>query len=80
MNEICETIRRVTGNEKIRYVPLTYDQCIGQTKESIDNMKWYNEYGDFEERFPEKTREVYDKMKTLEEWLQETKWLMNEKK
>jgi hypothetical protein len=40
-------------------------------------MRWYNEYGDIEERHAEKTREVYDKMKTLEEWIQETKWLMN---
>jgi nucleoside-diphosphate-sugar epimerase len=77
MDEICETIRRVTGNEKIRYVSLTSDQCVGQTKETLDNMRWYNEYGDIEERHAEKTREVYDKMKTLEEWIQETKWLMN---
>jgi len=25
-----------------------------------------------------KTREVYNQMKTLEEWIQETRWLMND--
>ncbi|CAF1372444.1 unnamed protein product [Adineta steineri] len=79
MDEICHIIRHVTGNEKIRYTPLTYDQCVGQSKETLDNMRWYNEYGDFEERHPEKTKEVYNKMKTLEEWIQETGWLMNGK-
>ncbi len=78
MNEICETIRRVTGNTKIRYVSLTYDQCIEQTKETLDNMRWYNEYGDVEERQEEKTKDVYNKMKTLKEWIKETRWLMNE--
>lgn len=79
MDEICERIRRVTGNEKIRYTQLTYDQCAEQSKETIDNMKWYNDYGDVEERHAEKTKEVYNKMKTFEEWIQETKWLMNDK-
>ncbi|CAF2821523.1 unnamed protein product [Rotaria sp. Silwood2] len=79
MDEICETIRCVTGNKKIRYTPLTYDQCVGQTKETLDNMRWYNEYGDIEERHAEKTKQVYNQMKTLAEWIKETKWLMNEK-
>ncbi|CAF1267632.1 unnamed protein product [Adineta ricciae] len=77
MEEICEIIRRVTGNDKVRYTQLTDEQCAGQAKETLDNLRWYNDYGDFEERHPEKTKEVYDKMKTLEEWIQETKWLMN---
>jgi nucleoside-diphosphate-sugar epimerase len=79
MDEICETIRRVTGNNKIQYIPLTYEQCVGQAKETLDNMRWYNEYGSFEQRHAEKTREVYNQMKTLEEWIRETRWLMNEK-
>ena len=78
MEEICQTIQRVTGNEKIQYIPLSYDQCVGQTKETIDNMRWYNDYGDVEERHAEKTKQVFDKMKTFEEWIRETKWLMNE--
>ena len=78
MEEICQTIQRVTGNEKIRYIPLSYDQCVGQTKETIDNMRWYNDYGDVEERQAEKTKEVFDKMKTFEEWIRETRWLMHE--
>ncbi|CAF2112324.1 unnamed protein product [Rotaria magnacalcarata] len=80
MDEVCETIRCVTGNKYIRYIPLTYEQCVGQTKEAIDNMRWYNEYGDVEERHAEKTTEVYNQMKTLAEWIQETKWLIDEKK
>lgn len=73
-------MRRVTGNKNIRYTPLTYDQCIGLPKASIDNMRWYNEYGDVEQRHPEKTKEVYNQMKTLAEWIEDTKWLMDEKK
>ena len=77
MDEICAILRRVTGNERIHYTSLTADQCVGQSKETIDNMRWYNEYGDVEERHAEKTREVFNKMKTFEEWIQETRYLMN---
>jgi nucleoside-diphosphate-sugar epimerase len=77
MDEICETIRRITGKKNIRYIPLSYDQCIGQSKETLDNMRWYNDYGDVEERHAEKTKEVYNQMKTLEQWIQETRWLMD---
>jgi len=27
---------------------------------------------------PKKTKEVFNQMKTFEEWIQETRWLMNE--
>ena len=77
MDEICTTIRRVTGQDRIRYVPLTYEQCADQAKETLDNMRWYNSYGDQEQRYPEKTKEVYNQMKTLGGWIEETRWLMS---
>jgi nucleoside-diphosphate-sugar epimerase len=76
MEEICQTIRRVTGRENVRYVPLAYEQCSEQAKESLDNMRWYNEYAHDDQRQAEKTRQVFDRMKTLEEWIQETRWMM----
>lgn len=75
MNEICRTFRRVTGNEKIRFTQLTDEQCAEQNEESRNNMRWYNEYGDVDERDQTKTKEVYNQMKTLEEWIEETKCL-----
>jgi len=75
MNEICETMRRITGNNQIRFIPVTYDQCSDKTEEFLDNMRWYNEYGNLEDRQEDKTREVYNQMITLEQWLQESKWL-----
>ena len=80
MEEICQTIQHVTGDGRVRFVPLTPDQCVGQSKEYLDNLRWYNEYGEQEERGADKTREVYDQMKTFAQWIEETRWLMDEKK
>ena len=80
MDEICQTIRHVSNNEKVRFVPLTYVECSDKNDEYLNNMRWYNDYGHCEDRKSEITKDVYDQMKTLAQWLDETKWLTENKK
>jgi uncharacterized protein YbjT (DUF2867 family) len=77
MTEICDTITRVTGKKAI-HEPMSMDEySVGKPKESVDNMRWYNEGEKLDDRvtrFDETVRTGVE-MKTLENWMTESKWL-----
>ncbi|CAF1043282.1 unnamed protein product [Rotaria sordida] len=76
MEEICATIREVSGKD-IHFVPLSYDEALLKLhRETVNNLRWYNDFGSIDERQTEKTKEIYPKMKTFAEWVRETQWLM----
>ncbi|CAF2697466.1 unnamed protein product [Rotaria sp. Silwood2] len=76
MEEICATIREVSGKD-IRFVPLSCNEALVKLhRETVDNLRWYNDFGSIDERQAEKTKEIYGKMKTFAEWVRETQWLM----
>ncbi|CAF1219582.1 unnamed protein product [Rotaria sp. Silwood1] len=76
MDEICETIREVSGKD-IHFVPLSYDEALIKLhRETVNNLRWYNDFGSIDEQQVAKTKEIYPKIKTFAEWVRETQWLM----
>ncbi|CAM4841177.1 unnamed protein product [Rotaria magnacalcarata] len=76
MEEICKTIREVSEQD-IQFIPLSYDEALVKLhRETVNNLRWYNEFGSTDERQAEKTKEIYPKIKTFVEWVRETQWLM----
>jgi hypothetical protein len=77
MDEICTTIREVTGKD-VRFVPLSYEEALHKLhRETVNNLRWYNDIGSIDGRQAEKTREIWPKMKTFAEWIREIQWLMD---
>lgn len=76
MDEICATIREVTGKD-IHFVALSYGEALLKLhRETVNNLRWYNDIGSIDERQTDKTNEIWPKMKTFGDWLRETQWLM----
>lgn len=76
MEEICNTIREVTGKD-INFVPLSYDEALRKLhRETVNNLRWYNDMGSIDQRQADKTREIWPHMVTFANWVRETKWLM----
>jgi hypothetical protein len=76
MEEICTTIREVTGKD-VHFVPLSYDAALLKLhRETVNNLRWHNDIGRIDERRAEKTKEICPQMKTFPDWLQEIQWLM----
>jgi uncharacterized protein YbjT (DUF2867 family) len=76
MEEICATIREVTGKD-VHFVPLSYETALLKLhRETVNNLRWYNDIGSLDERQAEKTREICPQMNTFADWLREIQWLM----
>jgi nucleoside-diphosphate-sugar epimerase len=76
MEEICTTIREVTGKD-VRFVRLSYEEALLKLhRETVNNLRWYNDTGSIDGRQAEKTKEIWPKMKTFAEWIREIQWLM----
>jgi uncharacterized protein YbjT (DUF2867 family) len=74
LDQICDTLSEVTG-KTVKHIPLSMEEySIGKPQESVDNMKWYNDFeGKF--RFADQCRQVYPHMKTFKQWLLESKFM-----
>jgi hypothetical protein len=76
MEEVCATIRVVTDKD-INFVPLSYNEALHKLhRETVNNLRWYNNISSIDERQAEKTKEIWPRMKTFAEWVHETQWLM----
>ncbi len=76
MEEICTTIREVTGKD-VHFVPLSYEEALIKLhRETVYNLRWYSDTSTIGDWHAEKTKEIWPKMKTFAEWVQEIQWLM----
>lgn len=77
MEEICATIRDVTGKD-VHFVPLSYDDALRRLhRETIYNLRWCNDIGRIDERQAEKTKKIWSQMNTFADWIRESQWLMD---
>lgn len=76
MEEICTTIREVTG-KNVQFSPLSYEEALRKLhRETVNNLRWYNDIGSIDEQQVKKTREVCHQMITFADWLKEIQWLL----
>jgi hypothetical protein len=76
MDEICTTIQQVTGKD-IHFVPLSYkDSLLKLHRETVNNLRWYNDIGSIDGQQTEKTKKIWPQMRTFADWVRETQWLM----
>ncbi len=76
MEEICATIQEVT-DKNVHFVPLRYEEALLKLhRETVNNLRWYNDISSIDERQAEKTNEIWPKMNTFADWLREIQWLM----
>ena len=77
MTQICETIKKVTGKNATHEPMSMEDYQIGKPRESVDNMRWYNEGEKLDDRVTKfkETERTGVEMKSLEQWMNESKWL-----
>ncbi|UJR19782.1 hypothetical protein I4U23_022916 [Adineta vaga] len=76
IEEMCARIRDMTEKD-VQFIPLPFEEALLKLhRETVNNMRWYNDIGSTDGQQAEKTKEIYPNMKTFIEWLREIQWLM----
>lgn len=75
IKQVCDILTEVTG-KTVRHDPVSFEEYSkDKTQESVDNIRWYNDYENVGGREAEVCRQVYPDMKTFKAWLIETKYM-----
>jgi len=77
MPELFEIYTKVTG-EKVRYNPAESEDAISNA-EIRETIKWFNQYGYYNNEDISEARKIYPAMKTFEQWLRATNFRLSAK-